>query len=254
MILRRPARRRARGRTLTFLACLGLALGAGCKKRETVELTPAPGIGNALVRPAAPSTTPAPTTPEPVEHTVYDFERTGIPTDPGALTVADSGAAPPAPVPSEPEAPPRDLAAELSSALSGASSCVDVAKVAAQPGGKLTISVTTTVLGTGALSRPEVKAPGQPQDALRCLEQQVASLKLDGDIPDAPLRVTASTELQVKAVGGTTAGMTGGTSSNAPAPAPTNPDIARAPTNPDIARPEPPDYAKPEPPDLAGPP
>jgi hypothetical protein len=240
---------------LTFLACLVLAQNAGCKKSETVELTSAPGIGNTMIAPTAPVTAPAPTAPEPPQRTVYDFERTGIPTDPAALTVADSGAAQPAAGPSEPVAPPRDLAAELSSALSTAPSCADLAKVAAQPGGKLTISVTTTVLGTGSLSRSEVKAPGQPPEALRCLEQLVASLKLDGDIPDAPLRVTASTELQVKAVGGgTTAGITGGTASSAPAPAPTNPDIARAPTNPDIARPEPPDFAKPEPPDVAGPP
>jgi hypothetical protein len=95
----------ARGRTLTSLACLGLALGAGCKKRETADLTATQGIGNTMVAPAAPPPAPAPKAPQPAEQAIYDFERKGIPTDPGALTVADSDRHSPQSVPASPKRP-----------------------------------------------------------------------------------------------------------------------------------------------------
>jgi hypothetical protein len=227
-----------------------LTLGAGCKERE-VKVAP-PGIGGSGYRPKPAQATPTPSV-EPVapEPTTYDFER-GIPTDPGALTA-------PAPAPVAAVAPdaatedagePRDLSDELSTALAGLTSCVDLPKAAALPDGTLTISVTASVAASGALLRIEsVTAPGQPDTAKRCISQQAANLRLAPDVPGAPLRVSGSTTLRVKAA--------------TPSPAPTSGQadagvVNRYPApvrlNPDIAKPEPPDFAKPEPPDLAGPP
>lgn len=221
-----------------------LILSAACTTPESKQLRP-PGIGPNR---GAPAVQPAPTPSveqRPAEPTTYDFER-AVPSDPGALA-AQRQPAPTAATQPTPTAGParRDLANELSTALAGLNSCVDVAKAAQQPDGKLTISVTAMVLASGALGRPEVSAAGQPETALRCLNQQVGNLRLAPDVPDAPQRVSASTTVQVKAVGNP---------ANPAQPAGAAPAIPPAPTNPDVARPEPTDLAKPDSPDLAGPP
>jgi hypothetical protein len=258
-----PARSVARGvrsvlsvpRAIAPLAalpcCLALTLATGCKK-DKPELVRQPGIGDAMKNVIQPSVAPAASAPPASpERTTYDFER-GIPTDPSALTAANP-APETAPADAGPEPEARDLASELSQALAGATGCADVVQVAAQPGGKLTISVTATVLATGTLSRVEARAPGQPASAVRCVEQLAAGIKLAPDVPNAPVRIQGSTDMQVKAVGGA-GGTTGANPGAAPAPAPTNPNIAVSEKNADIARPEAPDFARPEPPDVAGPP
>jgi hypothetical protein len=228
---------------LFSLSLATLLLWSGsCRKSEPVQVRP-PGMvdseGKAIqpkpVQPAAPEPAPTPEAP-----TVYDFERPSRP-DPGALSapLPPTGLSAKATlgVPTELDAgaPQRDLNAELSAALAPASSCVDVMKAAAQPDGRLTISVTAHVLGTGHVSRATVTAPGQPASVLACVEKQVLALSLPGPILDAPLQVMGSTQLQIKAAGG----------ANPSTPSPSVNPIKPQATNPNIARPVPGDVAGP---------
>lgn len=234
---------------------LFLLLLASCKKREEPVLPP--GLLDSQGRPlnqAAPAPPPAPIAAPSNEPSTYDFERPANP-GPGALTApsADStGSADPQPATADAGAQARDLNAEFSAQLGRLSTCVDAAKAATQPQGKLVISVVASVMATGTVLRARIDAPGQPDGARSCMERAVTSLRLAGDVPDAPLRVTGSTEIQVQAAVVPDAG-TAAAPPLGPLPAAKNPNIAR-PVPGDVARPEPGDVARPEPPDLAGPP
>jgi hypothetical protein len=235
----------------TALALLVLPL-AGCKKREPVHVPP-PGLTHSQ---AAPTSAPSPVAPEASaaarprapEPTVYDFERQGIATDPGALESPDAGAHGGSAEP-EPTAP-RDLAPDLERLLrEAADGCVDMPKAAAQPGGRLTLSVSAYVLATGSFSSAQVTAPGQPESALRCLQQAVLRANV-GDVRDAPRRVQGAAQLEIKQVG-----PTAGADAGAKPAFPLNPNTARPALPSDLAKPaQPVDLAEPEPPDFAGPP
>lgn len=227
--------------SLIALTCAALLSCAGaCKKNEEYQPRP-PGLIDSEGKPvvAAPITPPPEPPPAVEPPTVYDFERGTA--DPGSLsakppaTGLTPGNALGAPA-ADAGAPARDLASELSAALAPASSCIDVAQAAAQPEGRLTISVSAYLQGSGRVSRATVTAPGQPAAALSCIEKLATGLTLRAPIPNAPVQVSGTTQLQVRSANaaggqGTTAG------GNAVRPQPTNPDIAQ-----------------PEPGDLAGPP
>jgi hypothetical protein len=83
-----------------------------------------------------------------------------------------------------------------------------------------------------------VTAPGQPAAALSCIQKLVLGLSLPAPIPEAPVQVSATTQLQVRSAGGT--GGTGGQATT-PGGVPVRPQ----PSNPDIAQPEPGDLAGP---------
>ena len=220
-------------------ACAALLLCAvACKKSEPYQ-PPPPGLRDGEGKPvvAAPITPPPPPAPAPEPPTVYDFERGTA--DPGSLSAKapPSGLAPgnalPAPA-ADAGGPPRDLSAELSAALAPATNCIDVAQAAAQPEGRLTISVSAYLQGSGRVSRATVTAPGQPPAALACMQKLVLGLSLRAPIPAAPVQVSATTQLQVRG-----AGATGGQAT--PAGSPVRPQ----PSNPDVAQPEPGDLAGP---------
>lgn len=220
-----------------------LLIASGCRKREEAPIPP-PGMVDGQGRPITTAAIPvrpaepAPSAPE--APTVYDFERNSAP-DPGALSAPAAAPAPgagtgaSAPAQAATPAPARDLGADLSNALAPLSSCVDVVQGAAQPEGRLTISVTAYVLGSGRVSRATVTAPGQPASALSCMQDKVMALNLTGPIPNAPTQIKGSTQLQIKAVGGD-AGQ---------GPAPGAGAIKPAPTSPDIAKPDPGETAGP---------
>lgn len=220
----------------------------GCGKKREEPVRP-PGLLDSQGRPlnlTAPAPEPLRAAPPPSPDPGYDFERAPEP-GPGALTAAPTAVqtatgqpSPQAPSPAEAK-PPRDLSAELSSQLGRVQNCIDLAKAAAQPDGRLVVSVDAYVLGTGRVSRATIDAPGQPDTSRACVEREVLAVRLPADVPNAPLRVTASTEIRVKATAPPDAGVQG----RSP---------GQVPTNPDIAQPERGDVAKPETPDLAGPP
>jgi hypothetical protein len=235
----------ARNTARVALLMIALCASAGCKKRGPAQPLP-PGLldENGQPRQAEVIKPPEPAqateTPEPP--TVYDFERQQ-PVDPGALSakLPPSGLAPgnalDLPASDDAGAPQRDLDAELSNALSNVSNCVDVVQAAARPEGRLTISVNAYVQGSGRVSRATVTAPGQPASALSCIEKLVLAATLQPPVPNAPVQVKASAQLQIRsASGGRDAG------------------LARGDTTPIMPHPTNPDIAKPEPGDVAGPP
>lgn len=228
------------------LATLILLCG-GCKKREAAPLNP-PGAVDSEGRPiyVGPVKTEQPAQPSapartPEPPTVYDFERGAA--DPGSLsTRPGQPASPKAAQPAQPTQPAstppaaRDLNAELSAKLAPMSSCLDLALAAAEPDGRVTISVAAYLQASGRVSRATVTAKGQPASALACIERQVLALSMASPIANAPVQVNGSTQLQIRSVGAD-AGSTAAAGANVPTPAATNPDLA-----------------KPEPGEVAGPP
>lgn len=221
---------------------LAASLSAACRRAETPA--PPPGLVDSegrpisAARPAQPAPAPPPRGPEPA---VYDFER---PAPQAAPSVAQNlGMAPPAAAAAGEQtgsAANRDLSAELSSALDQMTDCVDAAEAAKQPNGRLVVSVSAYVMGTGSISRATIDAPGQPAGALSCLQRRVLAAKLREPIAGAPINVKGSAEVEIKSVG--------------PRPTEAPPSPPARPAG-DVARGEPgADIARPDQTDLAGPP
>lgn len=225
----------------TGLLALAAALSSGCKREETPARPP--GLLDSEGRPivVAPPSEPPRAAPAPEPPAVYDFEQPSR--EPAPSAAQNLGMHPPASTGGSAQAAGagrRDLPAELSSALNQLTDCVDPAQAAKQPNGRLVIAVSASVMGTGSISRATIEAPGQPPEALACLQRGALALKLAEPVPGAPLNVKGRTEVEVKAVG--------------PKPAAAAPQPPSPPTNPDVARSQPDDMARPDPADLAGPP
>jgi hypothetical protein len=92
----------------------------------------------------------------------------------------------------------RDLARELAILIGQPISCVDLAAVVAG-GGRVDIAVSAQVVPSGRITRAEATAKGQPDRALRCVEQLATSRSLRGPVPDAPRRVSTTVSMQVVA-------------------------------------------------------
>lgn len=223
------------------LLAVGVLATASCGKDET-KFQNQPGLldehGNTRKPPPAPPVTrPAQPAPEPF---------------------ADDYRPPPvaqaAPVVAEPidaaveDAPPRDLGAELSALLPRITSCVDLAQAAMQRDGRLVVTASAVVLGTGSISRATISAPGQPPGAIACLQQQILTLSLADGVPGAPLSVQGTTELTVKPV------RMQAPDAAVASPIPTGPPIPVAPRGTDVAQPQADDMARPVNDGLAGPP
>jgi hypothetical protein len=226
-----------RSRGGAVLLALAASLSAACRRAETPP-TP-PGMldseGKPIqARPAAPAPPAAPRAPEP---TVYDFER---PAPPAPSAAQNLGMAPSAAAATQPSEPARDLSAELSAALNQMTDCVDAAQAAQRPNGRLVVSVSAYVMGTGGISRATIDAPGQPAEALACFQRRLLAAKLREPVVGAPINVRGSAEVEVKAAG--------------PRPTATTPPAAPAAPAGDVARGEPGDVARPDQSDLAGPP
>lgn len=224
------------------LLALASILSVACSRAEKPALPPGllDSEGKPIVTPApAP---PAPPAQAPSQPTVYDFERPSP--NPSAPSAAQNlGMNPPATAGGGVQAAGsggRDLSAELSSKLNQMTDCVDPALVATRPNGRLVVSVSAYVLGSGSISRATIDAPGQPASALECLQRRVMATKLPDPVAGAPINVKGSAEVEVKAVG----------------PRPTGAQAPAAPAAPsgDVARGQPDDMARPDQADLAGPP
>jgi len=120
--------------------------------------------------------------------------------DPGALRRPDAGGAaasaeatPAADAGAKPE---RDLAAELAGLVGAPAQCVDLATVA-RGGGRLTITLSATVVPSGRITRASASAPGQPTQAVRCLEQRLAAASFRGPVEGAPRSVTTTVPIEV---------------------------------------------------------
>lgn len=175
--------------TLAALSLLALACGkdqppmprgvTGSDRGEIVEAEPAP-------EPAKEEQAPEPRLsglPSPFAPGPGDLSPT-TPTTPARTEAA------------APEAPARDLGAELAD-LARAPGCIDLAAAASQPGGKLTVSVSAYVLETGRITRATVSAPGQPAAALRCAERRITGAGLKGPIPSGAGNVSGIATLEV---------------------------------------------------------
>lgn len=223
------------------LLALAVLLSVACKREE--QPVPPPGLLDSEGRPivAAPAPKPPPAAPAAEPPTVYDFERPAPP--PAPTTAQNLGLRPSATAGGGVEVAgtgSRNLSVELSTALNQVTDCVDAAQAAKQPNGRLVVSVSASVMGTGSISRATLDAPGQPPEALACLQRRVLAIKLAEPVPGAPISVKASAEVEIKAVG--------------PKPTASTPPAPTPPANPDVARGRPDDMARPDQTDLAGPP
>lgn len=223
------------------LLALASLLSAACSRTDTPA--PPPGLldndGKQIASP--PPAPPAAPAPAPIQPTVYDFERPAPPDIPSAAQ--NLGMTPPATAGGgvQPAGTGnRDLSAELSAKLNQMTDCVDPAQAATQSNGRLVVTVSAYVLGSGSISRATIDAPGQPATALACLQRRVLATKLAEPVAGAPINVKGSAEVEIKAVG--------------PRPAGAAPPAAPAAPNGDVARDQPDDMARPDQTDLAGPP
>lgn len=205
---------------------LALASASGCTS-DRPNTTAQRGVGPSDA-PAATQPTPTPEQGEQEDRTAAPSQPPALP-DPFALGPGDLTAEKPAEdTAEEPPAdePERDLGAELSEIVRR-SGCLDLEKAAQQPGGRLHISVSAYVMGSGRITRATVNAPGQPAAALRCAEQQVVAAGLTGPVPNAPANVSGSTTIEVIA-----AAPPGQTPAPSAAPTQVSPPPVEAPAPP----------------------
>lgn len=188
------------------LALSALSLAEGCGKtdppRRPQGLLPGEEGARAPVSSPPETTQPLAAPPRPTTSQLPSPFAQRAP-DPGALMRADAGATD-APAAEEPSAasasdagpPPRDLSAELSTMLGAPVPCVDYAAVASG-GGRLTIGLSAYVVPSGRITRATVRAPGQPSEAVRCLEKRLSSASFRGPVEGAPREVSATVPLEV---------------------------------------------------------
>jgi len=179
------------------VALCALLAVAACSEREQPSRPRGLTASEAPRAPAsAPSPAPGPVVSPPAPRSLPSPFATGAP-DPGALANRESEpAALPEAGSGEPEATKRNLAVELAQLVGQPLSCVDFAAIVAG-GGKVNITVGAQVVPSGRITRAEATAPGQPEKALRCIEQLVTAGSLQGPVPGAPRKVTTSVVLQV---------------------------------------------------------
>ena len=195
--------RRLRSRTPLAAYLLTPLLLACGSKEEPVKtrprgLTPSEAPTKRMDPPS--TVEPEPTPPPPPRSSLPSpFAKSS---DPGALMRTD--AATPVEPPSaqagstEDAAAQRDLSSELAMLIGQPLQCLDV-KAMAAGGGKLTISVRAQVVPSGRITRAEATAPGQADEALRCVERLVTASSLKGPVPGAPRSIAAAVTMQVVA-------------------------------------------------------
>jgi hypothetical protein len=95
--------------------------------------------------------------------------------------------------PDEPEKPARSLQRELETMLGSPASCL---APRAAGSGAIQISLSATIVPSGAVSRGEVSAAGLGPEELKCLRGRVEALRFAEPIEGAPLTVTGSLTLE----------------------------------------------------------
>ena len=186
----------SRGLAPGWVAVLSCALAA-CNSRSEEAPRRQQGLAPSEVPPPAPprATTPAPTPSAPPPSSLPSPFAQAAP-NPGALArTEDASPADAAAAAARDAEPERDLGQELAAVLGQPIRCLDVPAVVAG-GGKLTITATAQVMPSGRITRASASAPGQPAEALRCIEGIVTAGRLQGSVPGAPRQVAASVTIQ----------------------------------------------------------
>ncbi|HET8939146.1 MAG TPA: hypothetical protein VFN67_37130 [Polyangiales bacterium] len=173
-------------------------LGSACSKKDTsTQDAPAP-MAAGMTRPRPTPTAilrPVGSSPEPMGMGSRN-------TDPTASSMHFEAPPPLKPEqaaaqPAEGPAKVRDYSAELSALLKqGALSCL----AGWDSNGKTSIDlqVTAQVMGSGTISRAEVRAAGVTPTIVACVQKQAGALQLQGPIEAAPRSVSASLTLLTK--------------------------------------------------------
>jgi hypothetical protein len=117
-----------------------------------------------------------------------------LPGEEGADEPAAEQAAEPTPDEAAPDAPVRDLAAELRNALGSPVGCLTPREVGQGPD-HLSISVSVTVIGTGMVTRAEVSSADLSEAEQLCMRQRALAARLPGSIEDAPRTVATAITL-----------------------------------------------------------
>ena len=188
-----------------LLACALPLLALSCAKQDEVPrrprgLSPAEAPQGAPLpseesAPAAAPTTAPNSLPSPFMNPAPNpgaLRGDAAGAEPGAGSAAAGGPA------ATDAAAERDLARELAILIGQPISCVDLGAVVAG-GGRVDISVSAQVVPSGRITRAEASAKGQPDRALRCVEQLATSRSLRGPVPGAPRQVATTVSMQVVA-------------------------------------------------------
>lgn len=107
----------------------------------------------------------------------------------------------------------RDYGAELKAGMGSPISCLKPRLRTDKTPDKITISLTASVMGSGGVSRGEVRSSVLGPTEIDCIRRRLEQQRLAPPIDDAPRRVTASIELVLQKKDPTPAGAT-------PAPTP----------------------------------
>jgi hypothetical protein len=97
----------------------------------------------------------------------------------------------------EEEEPERDYSAELRNAFGSPLGCLRQ-RTAAEAPSELAIELSATVMTGGNISRSDVSSAQLEAEELRCLESQLETRRLPGEVEDAPRSVQATITLQMK--------------------------------------------------------
>jgi hypothetical protein len=171
--------RRTVSLALTLLGLVGM-LSAACGKREAIAERPlkARGIGAA---PAGPAQEPArPIDPQPW----------------AAEPIAPTSPVEAPPVQDQPaeEKPPRDFNTELVQMIGSPAGCLKPRSAESAPS-NIDISLSTSVMPSGAVAQSEVQAAGlDPSEAL-CLRSRLEALHFAAPIENAPFKARGTLHL-----------------------------------------------------------
>lgn len=198
-ITRRPIGRRWAPLPGIALAVLVLS-GVACSEPEpptAEEIAEArlAAIGGRGGTTAAPATAPAAPAPRPSWETRRSTP-TARPASPRAESPAGAGEAAATAEPALPELQERNLGDELRAAIGSPASCLDF-EAARRAGDRLVVRVSAYVSVTGIITRAEAASSSLEPSALRCVEARVQSVRLQGPIEGAPMRISTVLEFDV---------------------------------------------------------
>ncbi len=197
---------RARLRSSIAVGVLLLHALPACGSDDEAPRTPGLSAEDQAKLPAPPA--PAATEPAPARQTptFNDFPSAVEPSAPpgqggqpatlGTDRQNPSAPSAVAPAPAELVKNKRDLSAELRSLLGQPTDCLDLQKVV-DDGGKITVRVSVYVGPSGRITRATINAPGQPGQALSCIERRAVALKMQEPIDDAPRLVEAELSFEI---------------------------------------------------------
>jgi hypothetical protein len=162
------------------LAALTFASSSACTPEETTAERPgrgldAPNAGAAGALPA--SEAPAAAGPRRSSPSGYS---------PSASSSFGGGSAPSGAAPVDPNAPQRDLSAELQAMMGQPLTCL----AGAAPAPTVTVSVSTIVDAGGNVLRATASGP-LTEEGLACMQARAAGVRFRAPVPRAPINVTA---------------------------------------------------------------